>query len=135
MIDSDGLQVVAEPLPPSGRFQLRYVHSYYRAPAAEEFVIDPRAGFALEAVVSTNEAVLDYYGLACRRTRDGRWWRLELDEPARFEELRLIATSTGKRTLVTGDRSIPLYPANGAAAHLRIGVRHPGISHLLRGRR
>ncbi|MEU8252318.1 hypothetical protein, partial [Nonomuraea sp. NPDC048916] len=34
--------------------------------------------------------------------------------PATYDELPLIATPIGRRTLVAGGRCLPLYPASGA---------------------
>ena len=105
-------------LPASGTFALEYRHSYYRRPARETF----RAtgdGFELIAVSSPSEAVLDYYELEGRRERRGGVWTLRPARPARFESMALAATVTGRRTLVAGDRRVPLY---GGDVHLRLRV-------------
>ncbi|MFI7639874.1 DUF1850 domain-containing protein [Nonomuraea sp. NPDC049400] len=111
----NGLPVV------SGAFSIRYVHSIYRAPSAEVFTVEGRR-FTMRAVVSANESVLDYYALDGTRTRasDGTWV-LRLAAPATYEELSLLTTPIGRRTLVSGGRCLPLYPASGAA-EVRLAV-------------
>ena len=117
--EADGDLLAREPLPASGRFALAYRHSYYRAPAREIF----RAGrgtFALRELVSPRAAVLDYYAVAGRRTRANGLVRLRLDDPGRYRRLSLIATTTGRRTLVVGERRVPLYGSR--ARHLTLTV-------------
>ncbi len=117
--DGAGEVVAREALPPDGGFALAYRHSYYGAPAHEVFKAG-RAGFALRVLASPRAAVLDYYALAGRRTRSDGWVRLELSEPRPYRRLPLIATSTGRRTLVVGKRRMPLYGAG--ARHLTLTV-------------
>ena len=117
--DADGDVVAALDLPADGRFALDYVHSYYRAPAQERFTT---AGdrFRLESIASRRAAVLDYYELEGRRVRDGGRLRLYPRERRRYERLPLIATKQGRRTLVAGERRLPLY--GRGARHLTIDV-------------
>jgi hypothetical protein len=117
--DAAGEVIAREALRGGGEFALAYRHSYYGAPAREVFTAEP-SGFALRELVSPSAAVLDYYSLDGRRTRSGRWIRLSLRDRRRYERLPLIATSTGRRTLVVGDRRVPLYGA--AARHLTMTV-------------
>ncbi len=112
---------VSLPLPADRSFALRYRHSLIGAPAEARFRADER-GFALEAIASPSRAVLDYYERAGRVGREGDRWVLRLDRPARFRTMALAATGVGRRTLVAGPRSAPLYPAGGRVAHLEIGV-------------
>ncbi len=118
--DRAGAVVARATLPADGRFALAYRHSYYRAPAEERFAGDGHGGFALRALASPRAAVLDYYALAGRRGRDGRWLTLAPRDAPRYRRLSLIATRTGRRTLVAGHRRIPLYGAR--ARHLTISV-------------
>jgi hypothetical protein len=120
---ADGRPVAAAALPASGRFELRYRHSYYGVEAVEWFQARPEGGFRLVAVGSPSQAVLDYYGLAGRVHRDGGWLRLELGEPQRFERLPIIATGLGRRTLVVGGAATPLAAPGGRPAHLLLGVQ------------
>ena len=117
--DAAGEVVAREALPANGRFSLAYRHSYYRAPAREVFRAR-RAGFELAALVSTRAAVLDYYALTGRRTRSGGEVRLDLRHRPRYRRLSLISTVTGRRTLVAGERRVPLY--GGPARHLTLAV-------------
>ena len=117
--DADGEVVAAAELPRDGRFAIDYVHSYYRAPAQERFVAGD-GSFRLESVASPRAAVLDYYELEGRRVRQGRRLRLFPRPRARYERLPLIATSTGRRTLVVGQRRLPLYGPR--ARHLTIAL-------------
>ncbi|MFG1702049.1 DUF1850 domain-containing protein [Nonomuraea sp. M3C6] len=111
----NGLPVVA------GAFSIGYVHSIYKAPSAELFTVEGRR-FTMRAVVSTNESVLEYYAVEGARTRtpDGQWV-LRLATPATYDELSLLTTSIGRRTLISGGRCLPLYPATGAA-EVRLAV-------------
>jgi hypothetical protein len=120
---ADGRPVAATALPPSGRFELRYRHSYYGVEAVEWFRADPDGGFRLVAVGSPSQAVLDYYGLAGRIHRAGGWLRLELTAPQRFERLPILATGLGRRTLVVGPAATSLVAPGGRPAHLMLGVR------------
>jgi hypothetical protein len=116
--DADGGVVAHAALPDTGRFALTYRHSVYNAPAEERFrAVD--GGFVLDSVASPDAAVIDYYGLEGRRTRERGWWVMRPDHPARFETMALAATRRGQRTLVAGDTRLPLY---GHAVHLRLAV-------------
>ncbi|MEQ4718595.1 hypothetical protein [Nonomuraea sp. B19D2] len=46
---------------------------------------------------------------------------LRLAAPATYEELSLLTTPIGRRTLASGGRCLPLYPASGAA-EVRLAV-------------
>jgi hypothetical protein len=120
--DERGRELAAVPLPPSGRFALRYRHSVYRAEVTETFAASGD-GFRLVAVASPSEAVLDYYELEGRRGRDGGWRRLEPDASPRLHALPLLATEVGRRTLVVEDRRLPLFEPGGAPARLVLSVR------------
>jgi hypothetical protein len=120
---ADGRRVAAAALPASGRFELRYRHSYYGVEAVEWFQAAPGGGFRLVAVGSPSQAVLDYYGLAGRVRRDGRWLRLELERPQRFRRLPLVASGLGRRTLVVGAAATALASPDGRPAHLVLGVQ------------
>jgi hypothetical protein len=123
VVGADHRPVASRPLPASGQFELRYRHSYYQAEAAESFVARPGGGFTLVAVRSPSQAVLDYYGLAGRTSRKGRWLRLELREPQHFQQLPLIATRLGQRTLVVASEPVPLARGDGDPTHLTIIVQ------------
>lgn len=115
-----GNEVVADVrLPASGTFALEYRHSYYRRPARETFRVTGD-GFELAAVSSPSEAVLDYYEIEGARERRRGVWTLRPARPARFESLALAATETGRRTLIAGDRRVPLY--GGDDVHLRLEI-------------
>ena len=137
-----GRRVAARPLPVDGSFALAYEHSAYRAPALELFSarcrdlaagvptkrkITTRCGrFVMYGVASPNEAVLDYYAVAGSRTRVAGWWLLRLDRPQEFDELPLIGTPVGRRTLVSAAGCVPLYPSAGAYdLRIRIAPSHP----------
>jgi hypothetical protein len=116
--DRDGGVVAEAALPASGRFALSYRHSVYGAPAEERFrAVD--GGFVLESIASPSAAVIDYYAIEGARTREHGWWVVHPDQPARFETMPLAATRRGRRTLLAGDRRLPLY---GHDVHLRLAV-------------
>ena len=117
--DEDGSVLAKARLPASGRFALEYRHSYYRVAARESFAADS-SGFRMIEVASPSEAVLDYYEIEGTRSRRDGVWTLRPARPARFDELALAATAVGRRTLVAGDRRVPLY--GGDDVHVRLGV-------------
>ncbi|MGH2822285.1 MAG: hypothetical protein ACRDLY_04535, partial [Thermoleophilaceae bacterium] len=67
---------------------------------------------------SPSAAVLDYYALEGERRRRGGWLQIVPTDRRRYERLPLIATATGRRTLLVGDERIPLYARH--ARHLTI---------------
>ena len=80
-----------------------------------------RRPFALVAVSSPSEAVLDYYEIEGRRARrDGRW-TLRAGAPGAVRRMALAATRVGRRTLVAGARARPAVRAGGPV-HLRLSV-------------
>lgn len=107
VVGDDG--TIAEIALEDSRFSLAYRHSVYERRAVEVFEVDDRERFELVQVGSPAEKTLDYYGVEGTRSRHGGWSRLSLDEPPRFTHLSLIATPTGRRTLVVGDQRVPLY--------------------------
>jgi hypothetical protein len=116
---ADGHEVAELRLPASGRFALDYLHSYYREPARETFRVRDDGSFELVAISSPSQAVLDYYEIDGARSSRGGVWTLRPARPARFDGMALAATAVGRRTLVAGDDSAPLY---GGDVHLRIEV-------------
>jgi hypothetical protein len=120
--DQGGREVASVPLPDGGRFALRYRHSLYRAEVTETFAAGDD-GFRLVTIASPSEAVLDYYELEGRRAASGPLWRLEPAASPALASLPLVATEIGRRTLVVGDRQVPLFAAGGAPAHLVLTVR------------
>lgn len=119
VVGDDG--TVAEIPLEGSRFSLTYKHSVYERPAVETFEVDDRGRFELVHVRSPAEKTLDYYGVEGTRSRHGGWSRLSLDKPPRFTRLSLIATPTGRRTLVVGDQRLPLYDGPGAT-HVTICI-------------
>ena len=67
--------------------------------------------------------MLDYYELEGRRAASGPLWWLEPAASPALASLPLVATEVGRRTLVVGDRQVPLFAAGGAPAHLVLSVR------------
>jgi hypothetical protein len=90
--------------------------------AAEFEAEQPAAGrpAALQLVVVEHR-------LAGRGDRDQAeaWplWRLEPAASPSLASLPLVAAEVGRRTLVVGDRRLPLYASGGAPAHLVLTVR------------
>jgi hypothetical protein len=119
VLDERGTEVARADLPATGDFGLAYRHSYYDAPARELFTVRGTE-LRLRAIASPSAAVLDYYALAGERRKVGGWLRLVLAERRRYERLPLIATATGRRTLLVGGERIPLY--GHEARHLTISV-------------
>lgn len=124
--DAESVEVFRVSLPEAGRFSLEYLHSYYRAPAAEHFVAEQPGGFRLVGISSTSEEVLAYYELEGEQEAQGEWFRLRPEEPHNYERLPLIATETGRRTLVVSGERIPLYAEDGPR-HLSISVEKTSL--------
>jgi hypothetical protein len=120
--DASGKVLSRSSLPGSGEFSVEYVHSYYEVPATEHFYAGTQGGFELVGISSPSEAVLDYYELEGRKTADDEWMRLVPKVPQRFEELPLVGTKTGRRTLVLPERRVPLFAESGAPMHLTLLV-------------
>ena len=116
----DGRVVAREGLAGSGRFEVEYVHSYYREPVVEHFVAEDEE-LVLVEISSTSDAVLDYYAVPGRKSANGRWLSLRLDTEQRFEKLPLIGTSKGRKMLVVSGRRSPLFGDDGAL-HLTLKV-------------
>jgi hypothetical protein len=131
VLDADGKVLSRYPLPDSGDFEIEYAHSYYGVSAVERFSADPRGGFGLVEISSPSEAVLDYYELEGRKAADGEWIRLVPKETRRFEELPLIGTATGQKTLVVSGEPLPLY-AGDDPVHLTIRVEEDSFPTELR---
>ena len=117
-LDGEGREVAGAALPQDGRFALTYRHSVYKA-AAEECFRATDDGFVLDSIASRDGRVLDYYEVDGARSREGSLWVLRPEHPARFTTMALAATRRGQRTLVAGDRRVPLY---GGPVHLRLVV-------------
>jgi hypothetical protein len=116
--DEHGNEVVRADLPTSGDFGLAYRHSYYDAPARELFTVRGDE-LRLRAITSPSAAVLDYYALAGERRRSRGWLHLVPTDRRRYDRIPLIATATGRRTLLVGGERIPLYAR---------GTRHLSIT-------
>jgi hypothetical protein len=129
-VAGEGGPVAARPLPADGRFDLSYLHSYYRVEAVESFRASPGGGFDLVGVASPSEAVLDYYGLPGERRRDGGWLRLDPRPPRHFSALPLAATPLGRRTLVVGAERVALTGARPAHVTIRV-QRRPWLLAVL----
>ena len=119
--EADGRTVARAAQPDSGRFELEYVHSYYETPATEHFVAEEDGSFELVEISSPSEAVLDYYELEGRKEASGDLFSLAPDNPQRFDELPLIGTEKGERTLVVSGERFPLYEES-APRHVTIRV-------------
>ncbi len=111
--DADGRTVARAALPDSRRFGIEYVHSYYEVPATEHFVTEEDGSFELVEISSLSEAVLDYYELEGRKEAGEDLSSLAPDSPQRFDELPLIGTEKGERTLVVSGERFPLYEEDG----------------------
>lgn len=118
----EGRVAVALPLGPDRRFALTYRHSVYGVEAAEWFVADCDGRLRMVAVSSPSEAVLDYYAIEGRRDRHGGGWRLRPHQPAAHDELPLMATAHGQRTLLANDHRVPLWDASGESLRLRLRI-------------
>jgi hypothetical protein len=118
----DGRLLASMPLPASRRFEMYLRQSIYDADAYEYFQAGAGGGFTMVALRSTNQGVLDYYALEGRRSHDGAWTHMVLDQPARFERLPIVGTALGRRTLIVGGRRFVLAGPDGATRHLVIMV-------------
>jgi hypothetical protein len=89
-------------------FAVTYVHSIYRQPALEEFVVRDE-GFALTRIASRSEAVLEYYARSEPvQARDGAF-ELRPQPGLVLSVLPLLASTDGARTLEYLSLRIPLF--------------------------
>ena len=119
--DADGRTVARAALPDSGRFGVEYVHSYYEVPTTEHFVAEEDGSFELVEISSSSEAVLDYYELEGRKEAGEDLFSLAPYSPQRFDELPLIGTEKGQRTIIVSGERFPLYEES-APRHVTIRV-------------
>ena len=120
--DERGRQLASVRLPEGGRFALQYRHSVYQVEVTESFAATD-GGFRLVAVASPSEAVLDYYELEGPRVLDQGWRRLEPSGTPNLAALPLVATELGRRTLVVGDRRLPLFGRAADPSRVVLTVR------------
>lgn len=112
--DAGGALLTSVPLPPDGRFALRYRNSVYGTLAEERFVAADDGRFRLVELAADQLAVLEeYYAVtrpAVRAPPGGRRaWAAPPARPLELDELRVAATDLGRRTLLVDDRSVPLW--------------------------
>lgn len=103
--------------------RLAYLHSLYRAPGSEEFVVrDGR--LELVRLRSPSEAVLEYYARPepIRLAPDG--YAIDVAGPA-YAELPVLASATGQRTVHCCGRVVALasLAGDGARVVLRVAQR------------
>lgn len=108
--EASGRIVAVFPASRGDEFSLTYLHSVYRQPAAEDFVVEA-AGFSLARIASPSEAVLEYYGRhePIVRTETGYEVRPAARRRVHVESLRVLASVEGARTLVMGMDRAPLF--------------------------
>jgi hypothetical protein len=109
LTDATGARLAAVPLPPDGRFTLRYRNSLYRSTAEERFGVSPTGELVLQELAADELAVLDEYYVAVDTVPAPRGdSRQYVGRPALgvvLDELTLAATDRGRRTLLVEDRS------------------------------
>lgn len=115
------------PLESSSEFALTYRHSYYREPATERLRVDPGGHIVVDRIESPSLAVLDYYeltGATARRIAGG--WTIDVPSDDPLDELSVLASVIGRRTLVAGSSTLPLWHHDGR-------TRAVALSAALRG--
>ena len=101
--------VLSVPLPKSS-FALRYRNSLYGSLAEERFTIDARGRLVLEELASDEAALLgEYYEVGQRPHRaplsDARDWVAPPAQQRALQELSVLATRHGQRTLIVEGRA------------------------------
>lgn len=87
--------------------RLGYVHSVYRQPGIEEFVLRPD-GLELVRLASPSAAVLEYYARPEPIRATGQAYEIRL-KPERYVCLPLRVSSVGRRTVAYAGRELPLH--------------------------
>lgn len=131
--EASGRIVAAFPASRGEGFSLTYVHSVYRQPASEDFVVDAR-GFSLARIASPSEAVLEYYARRepIVRTDTGYEVRPAGSQGVHVESLRVLASAEGARTLVMGMERAPLFAIGSPGRAVIISVvRLPRVARWL----
>ena len=125
-----GDELARVPLPPSGRFALRYRNSLYGSLAEERFRV---AGdrLILEAVAADEVAVLEeYYAVSgtIGPASGPRRWDATHRAPPIALPLRVQATTLGQRTLLTDGAEVTLWrlPGPGQSTLVILSVEGSG---------
>jgi hypothetical protein len=106
--NATGNQTVARlPLVPEAPLRLSYVHSIYRAPAAEEFAVGD-AGLALVALHSPSLAVLEYYARREPVLTTESGYTIQV-APEQHPHLAVRASAIGQRTVAYAGHELPLH--------------------------
>lgn|GEM_PF-1190396 len=97
------------PLVPGQTFGIRYRHSIFEVPVEERFAISS-PGFVLVEVLSTTDRIEGYYAFPRGRLESmpGHFRLLPGEVVTLDAPLRVRATAVGRRTLVVGERCVPL---------------------------
>ena len=128
---SQGALLASVPLPADGRFALRYRNSLYGTLAEERFAAGDGGRFRLVELAADQLAVLEeYYEVTAPAERtaagSGRAWSAPPARPVVLDELRIAATDLGRRTLLAGDTSVPLWPLVDADPTVVLAVEGAG---------
>jgi hypothetical protein len=115
---------------PAGHFALRYRNSLYGSLAEERFAVGADGMMELVGLAADDAAVLDEYYLTAgpqpAAAGDSRRWHAQPIARLRLERLTVAATEHGRRTLLVGDRQIPLWQlAAGGAPTVVLEVEPP----------
>jgi hypothetical protein len=104
--------------------QVRYVHSVYRQPAVEEFAVSAQ-GLELVRLASPSVAVLEYYArpepVAPAGAGSGAY-EIRPTRAARQARLTVLASATGRRTVVYASQELPLHRLAAEGDRIRIAV-------------
>jgi len=124
----DGRTLWTLPVTPGTPVILRYVNSLYLAPTEEVFVVSP-AGFALQQVRSTSDAVLAYNSLPVPYTRQGAFFTSSVQ--AFVPNIITRIGPVGRQSLSVGDREVLLFTA-GTGVRVTVSVRRGLLPAWLR---
>ena len=110
--DERGRELASVPLPEDHRFALTDRHSVYQAEVTETFAVTAAAsGWSRSPPPARPCSTTTSWRAAASPTTAGAWSR---PPPPRLASLPLVATEVGRRTLVAGDRRLPLFEPGAA---------------------
>ena len=128
--ETRGQTIARLPVLDEAPLQLRYVHSVYRQPAAEEFRVRPD-GLELVRLASPSVAVLEYYARAEPIAPAGEGYEIRIAGRQLYGRLSVLAGETGRRTVAYAGRELPLQclAADGDRISLSV-IRAPRLARL-----
>ncbi|MCI0370998.1 MAG: DUF1850 domain-containing protein [candidate division NC10 bacterium] len=118
-VEAGGGPVATFPVADGEEVRLAFRHSLYGSPVEEAFRVSPE-GFRLVGLRYGEERLVEFYGHEGAR-REGDWWIVEAEGPARAT-LDLRASPESRVRVTVGPRRIPLGEGVEPGRRVRLAV-------------